>query len=880
MFKEFFFICAIGSIAFMLPAQQISPNYASKQLSSQFTLSNGLRFVVISDPNAEVSAASLTIKAGQREAPFHAQGLPHLLEHIVFLGSKQYPQIDSWDNFFKSAGGWSNGSTRSGNTRYHFQIQNSLFRDGLGRLVDIIESPMILTNAVDIGLSEVNEEFESGRNNDWQGILSVMKDMTIDTNSARKFGIGNHESLGTEARNIEPALKKFHSRFYVANNMALAIYTNEPQEDIIKFIKSEFGSLESGEDNVPKYIPLHSNSQLATLISIDSESNRISLDMRFEVPNRLSKTNFDTSTLVIDLIGHEAPGSIFHYLKSKGLAYSLSASFQGDYLNEVLNIYIDLTPKGHNELGLVMGSVFAYVNKISSGVPLYVQKELQLVRERVLDKAVSKEPGDWLSDISDTLLHFETVNSITHKGSFDLVSSMDLRGYLSHLTPSNMQAFVTSKTDKVYKRSSSFYDRQFSISKIGDTIDKSIPQLDRDNFHFPSENPYLSQDKQTRIEFPLEVSIVDVKKGEMSDEILIQLEGHRNRSSSQTRVMSLLLIEKLRSALGDKAYFAAVADYKLETHLNHQSIGIVLSGQGKLLAKYAHDILRSGLKEVSAVELERIKDISLRKYNYNLRDKAFKLAILDSDSQVDKRLSPDLIPELISKVTQPDFNDYITEVKESIIVVNPTGKPILTGYFTNNKMHKQNRNWHTDNKDAYSVRIGVDSQKKALSHTLVTRYASPIDEASLRVLKELTTSGFSDLMRTQKKIAYIANSKMNRLSRASLSYVVESSSTEHSVLVKYTHDYLHNQLQTRFDGISEASFKQAKTNALLGLGAETNGKSFLRAISYEIEMGYKPREYTNQVIKEIESLELSEAILFLSKFQQSVPNSLMFKKQN
>lgn len=52
-------------------------------------LPNGLRVMLVSDPNAERSAASLDVNVGCWSDPPELQGLAHYLEHMLFLGTEK-----------------------------------------------------------------------------------------------------------------------------------------------------------------------------------------------------------------------------------------------------------------------------------------------------------------------------------------------------------------------------------------------------------------------------------------------------------------------------------------------------------------------------------------------------------------------------------------------------------------------------------------------------------------------------------------------------------------------------------------------------------------------------------------------------------------------
>ena len=62
-------------------------------------LSNGLRVLLIHDPTAERSAASLAVNCGHFADPPERQGMAHFLEHMLFLGTEAFPHPGEYQAF-------------------------------------------------------------------------------------------------------------------------------------------------------------------------------------------------------------------------------------------------------------------------------------------------------------------------------------------------------------------------------------------------------------------------------------------------------------------------------------------------------------------------------------------------------------------------------------------------------------------------------------------------------------------------------------------------------------------------------------------------------------------------------------------------------------
>ena len=77
------------------PAVIISPN--DDRDYDLIELANGLEVILVSDPNAEKSAAALSIGLGAASDPEEYPGMAHYLEHMLFMGSRSSPSpTASW----------------------------------------------------------------------------------------------------------------------------------------------------------------------------------------------------------------------------------------------------------------------------------------------------------------------------------------------------------------------------------------------------------------------------------------------------------------------------------------------------------------------------------------------------------------------------------------------------------------------------------------------------------------------------------------------------------------------------------------------------------------------------------------------------------------
>ena len=124
-----------------------------------FELENGLKALVVSDPDADMAAASLNVKVGQFSDPWDRQGLAHFLEHMLFMGTEKYPAEDDYRKYIQDHGGSTNAGTGQENTSYFFQVAHDHLEPSLDRFAQFFISPLLDPHYVERERNAVNSEY-------------------------------------------------------------------------------------------------------------------------------------------------------------------------------------------------------------------------------------------------------------------------------------------------------------------------------------------------------------------------------------------------------------------------------------------------------------------------------------------------------------------------------------------------------------------------------------------------------------------------------------------------------------------------------------------------------------------------------------------------
>jgi len=81
-----------------------------------------MKVMLISDPHAVKSAASLEIQAGSLQDPKGYAGISKLLQMCFMKSSKKFTKEKAYTEFLLKNGGAFNSYTSIFNTNYHFEV--------------------------------------------------------------------------------------------------------------------------------------------------------------------------------------------------------------------------------------------------------------------------------------------------------------------------------------------------------------------------------------------------------------------------------------------------------------------------------------------------------------------------------------------------------------------------------------------------------------------------------------------------------------------------------------------------------------------------------------------------------------------------------------
>lgn len=129
-------------------------------------LNNEMRCLLVQDLDTQKAAATLNVNVGSLSDPLGVNGLAHFCEHMLFLGTKKYPDENYYSKFLTAHNGSKNAATAEDNTYYYFSVKNDKFEETLDIFSQFFKEPLFTESATEREMNAVDSEFQKNVSNE------------------------------------------------------------------------------------------------------------------------------------------------------------------------------------------------------------------------------------------------------------------------------------------------------------------------------------------------------------------------------------------------------------------------------------------------------------------------------------------------------------------------------------------------------------------------------------------------------------------------------------------------------------------------------------------------------------------------------------------
>lgn len=212
------------------------------------TLKNGLQVIINPDQTVPKVSVQLWYNVGSKDEGSGERGLAHLLEHMIFKGTKRLSESDI-NMITSKLSGYTNAFTSYDYTGYLFDFPKQHWTMALDLLSDCMTNCTFDEEMLQSELKAVIQELKLYKDDYTSSLIEAMVSNIFPDHPYHHPIIGYKQDLWSINRE---GLLRFYKKHYRPNNATLIIVGAIDKEEAICEVESYFGSIEAVADQPKK----------------------------------------------------------------------------------------------------------------------------------------------------------------------------------------------------------------------------------------------------------------------------------------------------------------------------------------------------------------------------------------------------------------------------------------------------------------------------------------------------------------------------------------------------------------------------------------------------------------------------------------------------
>ena len=331
-------------------------------ISSDFTLENGLRVIVSEDHSTPVASMVIVYDVGARDEVKGKSGFAHLFEHMMFEGSENVAKGEFF-KYVQSAGGNVNASTHEGYTDYYMKLPSNQIELAFWLESDRMKSLKVTEENFQNQLETVKEEKRLRIDNKpYVPAELEMEELVFDNWSNSHPVIGYFEDL--EASSVED-VKKFFNTYYVPNNAVCAIVGDVDSLEIERLAKKYFGPIPKGAEPPRPNVEEPKQTTRKSLKVQDKHAKLPGFWLAWKAPQRRDPDSYCLNLLQGILAMGPSSRLYQRMVKNDQVALSVSCNYEERRGPSNINFFVLVKPG--NKPGDLKNILLEEINKVKEG---------------------------------------------------------------------------------------------------------------------------------------------------------------------------------------------------------------------------------------------------------------------------------------------------------------------------------------------------------------------------------------------------------------------------------------------------------------------------------------------------------------------------------
>lgn len=317
--KKTLLICATFLAFWVAGIAQTLPQMTTKvEGIKEYSLSNGLKILLIPDAAESNVIVNIVYGVGSRHEGYGESGMAHLLEHMLFKRSAKFSEIKK---AIANKGAFANGTTWYDRTNYYeiLPANDENLQWALEMEADRMITSAILQSDLETEFSVVRNEFEIGENYPSGVLMERILSTAFLWHNYGKSTIGSKEDI---ERVPASRLKVFYQKYYQPNNATLIVGGKFDETKTLQWIGKYFGSIPKPSFEIEKTYTVEPPQDGERYVELKRNGDIQHIAMAYHTPSFADK-DYAANNALISILTNNPSGALYKALIESKLATSV-----------------------------------------------------------------------------------------------------------------------------------------------------------------------------------------------------------------------------------------------------------------------------------------------------------------------------------------------------------------------------------------------------------------------------------------------------------------------------------------------------------------------------------------------------------------------------
>src|SRR5688572_20167344 len=291
---------------------------------TEWQLANGLKLLTLPDPGADTVTVHIVYLVGSRHEGYGEKGMAHLLEHLLFKGSKRHPNLK--EEFTRRGGRW-NGTTSNDRTNYFETLAatDDNLEWAIAMEADRMVNSFVSKEDLDSEMTVVRNEFEMGENNPGGVLFQRMQQLAFPWHNYGNPIIGQRADI--EKVPID-RLQAFYRTWYQPDNAVLILAGRFDEARAVALTQKHFAAIPRPARVLPAFYTDEPTQDGERRVRLERVGDTQIVSALYRVPAG-SHPDYPAIDLLTNILGDVPAGRLHRAIVQRGLASQVWGAERG-----------------------------------------------------------------------------------------------------------------------------------------------------------------------------------------------------------------------------------------------------------------------------------------------------------------------------------------------------------------------------------------------------------------------------------------------------------------------------------------------------------------------------------------------------------------------